>query len=143
MAESEKRIDKLADRANEAAARVHASTSKTKEKLELQVSEARAAADKTTQELQAKAAASRDEASQRWSEIRQEWHDHIAKIQAKIDTEKQERRLDRAQLRAALAEDDALAAIDFGYLAIEDAEWAVLDAGLARAEADELAATHA
>ena len=41
-------IDKLADRAKEAKDRVHASASDTKEKLESQVSEARASADKTT-----------------------------------------------------------------------------------------------
>jgi hypothetical protein len=143
MAKSDKRIDTLADHAKEAAARVQASTNKTKEKLESQVSEARAAADKTRRELDARSADSRDEGSQRWAEIRQEWHDHIAAIQSKVDTQKEEFNVDRAQHRAARAEDDALAAIDFAYLAIEDAEWAVLDAVLARAEADELAAVHA
>ena len=38
---------------------------------------------------------------------------------------------------------EVIAAIDFAYLAIEDAELAVLDAQLARANADELALTHA
>jgi hypothetical protein len=143
MAETEKRIDTLADRAREAAARVHASTSETKEKLESQVSEVRAAADKTRRELDARSADARDEGSRRWTEIRQEWHDHIAEIQRKVDAQKQAFSVDRAERRAARAEDDALAAIDFAYLAIEDAEWAVLDAVLARAEADELAAIHA
>jgi len=143
MAESEKRMDKLAERAKEAANRVHASTTKTKEKLESQVAEARTASDKTKQELKAKAAETRNEATQDWDAIRQEWHDHIAKIQAKVDASKQERRIDRAEHRATRAEDDALAAIDFAYLAIEDAEWAVLDAHLARVEADELVAAHA
>jgi hypothetical protein len=143
MADPDQHMNKLTKRAQEAAARVHGSTSTTKEKLETQVSQARAAADKTTQELQAKAAGSRDDASQRWTVIRQDWHDHIAEIQSKIDTQKQEFTADRAEHRAARAEDDALAAVDFAYLAIEDAEWAVLDAVLARAEADELAATPA
>jgi hypothetical protein len=143
MAEPDQHIDKLTDRANEAAARVHASASTTKEKLEARVSEARAAAEQTTQELQAKAAGSRDDASQRWTAIRQSWHDHIAEIQSKVDTQKQELDVDRAKRRAARAEDDALAAVDFACLAIEHAEWAVLDAMLARAEADELAASPA
>ena len=143
MSESNKRIDTLADRAKEASARVHASTSETKEKLESQVSEARAAADKTRRELDAKSAAARDEGSQRWTEIRNKWHDHIAEIQSKVDTQKQEFNVDRAEDRAAWAEDDALAAIDFAYLAIEDAEWAALDAVYARAKANELAAVRA
>ncbi len=141
MAEADEQMDKLANRATEAAARVHASTSATRDKLETQVSESRAAADKTTQELQAKAAGSRGDASQRWTAIRQDWHDHIAEIQSKVDTQKEELDIDRAEHRADRAEDDALAAVDFAYLAIEDAEWAVLDAVLARAKADELAAT--
>ncbi|MGZ4289345.1 MAG: YtxH domain-containing protein [Gaiellaceae bacterium] len=141
MAESEKRIDRLTDRAQEAADRVHASASNTKDKLASQVREARAVADKTTQELQAKAADS--EASQRWSAIRKDWHEHIAVNQNKSDTKKQEFDAGRAKHRAERAEDDALDAIDFAYLAIEDAEWAVLDAELARAEANELAATPA
>jgi hypothetical protein len=140
MADPDQQMDKLSDRAKEAAARVHASTSTTKDKLKTEVSEARAAADKTTKELQAKAAGSRDDSSQRWTVIRQGWHDHIAEIQNKADAQKQGFDVDRAEDRAALAEDDALAAVDFAYLAIEDAEWAVLDAVLARAEADELAA---
>jgi hypothetical protein len=143
MSKSNEHIETLADRAKEASARVQASTSETKEKLESQVSDARAAGDRTRHELDAKSAAARDEASQRWTEIRQKWHDHIAEIQSKVDTQKQEFNTDRAEHRAARAEDDALAAIDFAYLAIEDAEWAVLDAVYARAEANELAAVHA
>ena len=143
MAKSDERIDRLVVRAQEAADHVHASTGATKQKLETQVSKARAAADKTTKELQTKSTDSRDEASQRWSAIRQNWNDHIAEIQKKVDTDKREQKADRAQFRASLAEDDALEAIDFAYLAIEDAEWAVLDAGLARKEADDLAAAPA
>ena len=140
MSKSDKSMETLADRAKEGAARVQASTNNTKEKLESQVSEARAAADKTRRELDAKSAVARDEGSQRWTEIRQKWDDHIAEIQSKVDTQKQGFNADRAEDRAAWAEDDAAAAIDFAYLAIEDAEWAVLDAVQARAEANELAA---
>ena len=143
MSKSNKHIETLADRAKEATVRVQASTSETKEKLESQVAEARAAADKTRRELDAKSAAARDEGSQRWTEIRQKWHDHIAEIQSKVDNQKHEFKVDRAEHRAARAEDDAVAAIDFAYLAIEDAEWAALDAVYARAEATELAAVHA
>ena len=38
------------------------------------------------------------------------------------------------------AEDDAIAAVDFALAALEEAEYAVLDARLARMEADDLAA---
>jgi len=141
MAEFDNLIDKLADRAKEAADRVHASTSDTKEKLEAQVLKSRAAADKTTQELEAKVSHSQDETSQRWSQIGREWHDHIARIQGKIDAGKGKLDVSRAQHRAELAESDAIEAVDFAYMAIEWAEWAIVDAELARLDADELAGT--
>jgi hypothetical protein len=143
MTESDKRIDALADRAQEAADHVHAASTKTREKLESQVGEARAAADKTTQELNTKVAESRSEASERWTEMRKGWNDHIAKVRGKIEADKHEFDVDDANARARLAEEDALFAIDFAYTAIEDAEWATLEATLARKEADELAAAPA
>ena len=66
-------------------------------------------------------------------------NDHIAKIQARIDAEKDKLDVSRAQHRAELAESDAIEAVDFALMAIEWAEWAVVDAELARMEADELA----
>jgi hypothetical protein len=47
--------------------------------------------------------------------------------------------LDRANKRAENAEGDAAFAIDYAVAAIDEAEYAVLDAALARKEADELA----
>jgi hypothetical protein len=143
MTESDKRIDALADRAKAAANNVHAAQAKTREKLEAQVSEARAAAEKTTEKLDAQAAESRDAASEGWSEIQQGWRNHIAKVRAKVAADMHEFDVDDANMRARLAEEDALMAIDFAYMAVEDAEWAALDAKLARMEADELAATPA
>ena len=54
---------------------------------------------------------------------------------------KEEIDLDKAQANAETAEGDASFAIDYAYAAIEEAEYAVLDAALARKEADELAAS--
>jgi hypothetical protein len=47
----------------------------------------------------------------------------------------------RAESNAENAEEDASFAIDYAYAAIEEAEYAVLDAALARKQADELAAS--
>ena len=46
--------------------------------------------------------------------------------------------MDRAQRNAEIAEDDASFAVEYAYAAIEEAEYAVLDAALARKQADEL-----
>jgi hypothetical protein len=48
--------------------------------------------------------------------------------------------VNRAEARAEGAEDDALFAIDYAYVTIEEAESAVLDAIVARNDANELAA---
>ena len=53
--------------------------------------------------------------------------------------QKAEFNADTAEDRAAWAEADAELAIDYAYSAIEGAEYAVLDAILARREADEKA----
>jgi hypothetical protein len=47
--------------------------------------------------------------------------------------------LKTAQRAADQAEDDAIVAVDFAYAAIGEAEYAVLDATLARREADDMA----
>lgn len=143
MAESDEMIDKLADRAKQAKDRVRANSTATKETLEVQVAEARATADDTTKQMKDKASQSRDELQQRWDELRQNWNEHVSRIREKIEAEKAERNVEKAQRRAQRAEDEAVAAISFAYLAIEEAEADVLDAALARAEADELAATQA
>ena len=51
--------------------------------------------------------------------------------------------LDRANKRAENAEGDAAFAIDYAVAAIDEAEYAVLDASLARMEANELAGASA
>ena len=118
---------------------MHTSTIDTNEELASQVSKARAAADQTTQELETRAAHSQDESARHWSEMRREWRDHIARIQTRIDAEKDKIDVSRTQHRAGLAERDAIEAVNFAYLATEWAEWAVLDAERVRRDADELA----
>ena len=65
---------------------------------------------------------------------------HVAKIREDIDTKRAEHDADRAEKIAEKREDDAAFAVQFAYAAIEEAEYAVLDAALARAEADEASA---
>ena len=143
MDNSTKRIDDLAQRAEQAKERVHASSSATKERLEEQVSAARASADEKGRRLEAQAAGAGDEAAQRWGEIRRSWNDHVAGMRRKAADDKAGFDARRAQLRAELAEEDAVAATEFAILAVEEAEYAVLDSLLARAEADDMAAARA
>ena len=143
MGESSNRMDDLAQRAQQARERVHASANETKENLEAQVAGARASTDEKSRELQAQAAGARDEAAQRWDGVRQSWNDHVAEMRRKAAADKAGFDHRRAEHRAKLVEEDALAAVEFAILAVEEAEYEVLDALLARAEADDLAAAKA
>jgi hypothetical protein len=131
MAALESRMQDLAERAAEANERVQASLGATKEKLQAQVAKAGATIERTNRELEAKATAG--EPWKRWTAARQSWNEHTAEIRRTTEAV-------RAIRRAEWAEANAVAAIDFAYLTLQQAEYQVLDAVLARAEADELAA---
>lgn len=113
MADFDTRMHELADRANEAKERVHASASATKEKLELQVSAARASTEKRNQQLKKHAAGAHDEASEHWGAAKQNWTEHIAEIRRKADAEKSDRSARHAEHRAERAELDAEDAIAY------------------------------
>ena len=138
MADFESHMDDLAERANKANERAQASLKATKETLQSQVSTARASIEKTNRQLHEKATTS--EPAKRWSAARETWVAHTAEIRRKADAEKAKHDASHAKRRAEWAEADAMESIEFAYLALEEAEYEVLDAALARAEADELAA---
>lgn len=139
MADFESHMDELAERAKKANERVQSSLGQTKEKLQSQVATARASVEKKNRQLKEKATT--NEPSKRWSAARETWYSHTAEIRGKADAEKAKHDASHAEHRAERAEADALESIDFAYLALEEAEYEILDAALARAEADELAAT--
>jgi hypothetical protein len=126
------RLAKLAARAQEAQTRTAAARDKAKAEIELDVAAARAAAQGRAHRLQQTADATK-------SRLSDAWNSHVATIRETIDDERDEQDLQRAKCTANDALDDAEFAIDFAYSAIEAAEYAVLDAHLARMEADELA----
>ncbi len=67
----------------------------------------------------------------------------MAALKEDMTDRRAEHDLDRANKRAENAEGDAAFAIDYAVAAIDEAEYAVLDAALARKEADELAGASA
>jgi hypothetical protein len=74
-----------------------------------------------------------------WKGVQASWNEHVATIRQNIDERRSEHDLNAAQRAADNAEDDAAFAVDYAYAAIEEAEYAVLDATLARMNADSLA----
>jgi hypothetical protein len=133
-------LSKLAARAKAAEGRVAAARDKARADLAQDVSAAQADAQASAEGLRQLALANQGKVSTWWDDTQRSWNQHIAAIREHVEAKRSEHDLDRAEHRADVAEDDAEFAIDFAYAAIEEAEYAVLDAGLARVEADELAA---
>jgi hypothetical protein len=133
-------LTKLAARAKVAEDHVAAARDKAKAELAQDVSAAQADAQASAEGLRQLAQANDGMVSSWWDDTQRSWNRHMAAIRDDVHAKKAEHDLDRAERRADVAEGDAAFAMDFAYAAIEEAEYAVLDAGLARLEADELAA---
>jgi hypothetical protein len=131
-------LAKLAERAKQAETRAAAAQKKARTDLETDVSAARASASAQAQKLRESADAGEGKVSDWWSGVQKAWSDHVDTVRADIDHRKEKH--DRAEARRAAddAEADAQYAIDYAYAAVEEAEYAVLNAELARMESDEL-----
>jgi hypothetical protein len=130
-------LTKLADRAKEAEERVAAAREKGKAHLEADRDNARAVGEQQAEDLRELAETGKGRISDRWEGVQEAWNQAIAKVREDVEGRKTEHDLHKAQRRADRADDDARFAIDFAYSAIGEAEYAVLDASLARMEADE------
>jgi hypothetical protein len=131
-------LRKLADQAQEAEERATAAKDKARADVEQDVELSRAVAQNQAEQLREAADAGRGKISDWWDDLQKDWSEHLARVQQGIQDKKAERDLAKSERNADNAEDDAAFAIDFAYSAVVEAEYAVLDAVLARKEAEEL-----
>jgi hypothetical protein len=131
-------LRKLAERAKEAEDHAAEAREKAKADLEADRDAARVAGEEQGKELQAVAEKGEEQISDAWKEMQISWNNATAALRENIQNRRAEQDLHKANRRADWAEDDAKFAIDFAYSAIVEAEYAVLDATLARKEAEEL-----
>ena len=139
MSTSDK-LAELAARAKQAEDRAVAARSQAKAEIEQSAEKARAEAQAHAEKLRASANAKEANVSESWQDMQKTLTAHIAKARQNVGDKKAEIDVNRAEARAEGAEDDALFAIDYAYVTIEEAESAVLDAVVARNHANELAA---
>ena len=78
-------------------------------------------------------------AQESWNSMRTSVEQRFAEMRAAADERRTERNLHRAERRADLAEQDAADAIGFALYVLDQAQYAIIDAVSARADADELA----
>jgi len=132
-------LSRLTARTKELEDRVSAANTKGKAELEKDVKNARESAQSQADALRKSAEASKGRISAWWDSVEKSWNEHLAAVRKSVQDRKAEHDLKAAQRKADQADDDASFAIDYAYAAIEEAEYAVLDAHLAHLEADDMA----
>ena len=132
-------LSKLSARAKELEDRAAAARGKQKADLERDVNDARDSAQAQGDSLRKHAEERKDKLSAWWLKVQRDWNEQMASIRSAFDKDRTAHDAKKAQRAAESADEDADFAIDFAYAAIEEAEYAVLDAQLAHAQADEVA----
>ena len=129
-------LKELAQRAKVAEDRVAAAKSQARSDVEREAARVRDAAQQKADQLQTQTATAAAGASQRWSDVQRTWSGHVARIREDVEGKKAEMDAKKVRHRADAAEDDAVDAVAFADAALEEAEYAVLNATLARMDAD-------
>ena len=130
-------IETLAERADRAADRVKAAAAKDRASLEQQGKDVDVAAKDKAARVVQDAVEVEQGGVRRWNEIQQNWDAHMDRIRADFAEKKTDLDAKHLANRADDRELDAVEAIAFAEEAIEGAEYAALEAMLARMEADE------
>lgn len=131
-------LSKLEVRAKEAEDRAAAAREKVRTDIEADRDNARAVGEDQAKALRETAEEAKSGVSDWWTNVQQSWEQAVSAVRDDMADRKVEHDVHRAERKADRAEDDARFAIDFAYSAIVEAEYAVLDATLARKEAEEL-----
>jgi hypothetical protein len=134
-------LSDLAKRAKEVEDRVASAEQKTKADLEADVKEARESAQARADALRARAKESKGRISAWSGGVQESWHDHLVAVRKGADDRRAAHDLKSKQRAADRADEDAAFAIDYAYAAIEEAQYAALDADLARKEVEDLEPT--
>ena len=136
MKKLSEQLKELSDRVAKAETKAAAAAQESKEKVEASIQKSKA--DATARQASFKASVMGNQAANaaQWKELQDNYNQKIQQIKNKIETEKEAHEVKKANKRADDAESYAEAAILFVYLAIDEAEVAILEAIDARAYAD-------
>ncbi|WP_426515591.1 hypothetical protein ACPPVQ_13365 [Diaminobutyricibacter sp. McL0618] len=131
---------KLSNQSRELEASIEATKERNDEKLKARKAQLDAQLTDARTKLGAKVNAAGDETAAEWADAQKSVSDAFASLRADSTARHAKWSAKRAGRAADDAEADALDSIDFAIYAIQEAEYAVLDAAIARDEADEKAA---
>jgi hypothetical protein len=133
-------LSKLAARTKALEERAAAARAEARTELQRDVEAARVASDADAVRLGKALDARQAEVSAWWTDMGRSWDEHIARMRTRVEHKKEERDLKAAQRDAWEATQYASDLLDYTLAAVQEAEYAVLDATLAQKKADELAA---
>jgi hypothetical protein len=136
-------LSRLSARTKDLEDRAAAARQKAHDDLEKDVAAARHEAKANAEALRESADAAAAEASAWWIDVSRSWDEHLATMRKHIDQKLAKHDLNTAKRDADEADAYAVYLIDYCYAAVQEAEYAVLDATLARMEYDDLAAKQA
>jgi hypothetical protein len=121
---------------------IDAAVARDRAKLQARLDTLKSAVAEQTGRASERMAKARTDVETKWGELRTTLDSHFADMRAKAEQHKVERDIRRAEHRADDAEQDAIVAVDFALYALEQAEYAIIEAAVSRADADELATQH-
>ena len=136
-------LSRLSARTKELEERAAAARQKAHDDLKKDVEAARREAETNAEALRASADAGAAEVSAWWIDVSRSWDEHLAKVRNHVDQKIAEHDLNTAKRDADDANAYAAYLIDYYYAAVQEAEYAVLDATLAQMQYDDLAAKQA
>jgi hypothetical protein len=125
-------FEELKDQVVKADGEIMAVAEKDEPAIQTKVDDARREADQHAAELEATTKRAGTAARSQWQEIQADWDRHIERMRGRLDNAKSGYELSVSEMEAESAEADALDAIAFATSAVLEAEYATLDAVLAR-----------
>jgi hypothetical protein len=129
-------LSRLAVRAKQAEDRLAAARTQARDRLEQDVRKAREDTEAAAEKLRSESAAASDRANAWVEDIQRPWSDHVAEARRRMDARKARHDAKVAERYAEDAENYAQFMIALAYSAIEESEYAALEAVLARQDAD-------
>lgn len=127
------RVKKIEDSAS-------AARKKDQAELERRLDQLNSDIQATGQRIETSAADAKENVRSGWADIKNRIEERLTAARTKLQERKAERDVNKAERRAQEAEDDAANAIAIAVYVLDQAEYAVVDAALARAAADDLRA---
>jgi hypothetical protein len=129
-------FEKISDKAKIATQHLHAASQSTRDQLAADAASARDKANAAANQLQDNVDGAHDKASSHWQDMRVKWQGHVANVRTSAKEKKDRLDAGAADADANIVLSYALDAIDFAQAAVDEAEYASLDAMYARAAAD-------